>query len=425
VFHTVAHPSSLFTFRKLAILATIIAMIAVFSTGTAAASSLVTTVDLDSTTGGNGSDDKVAVSLAPGTYVFTNIDATYDAWSAWSPSGPWLSYYEYQVGSAGPVQISGPTSNYPLAATALANAQDVIVELSGTTTVYFWIEDATVQGGDNAGGLSIRITKVAPFTDGSLEINAPGLAASPWQVGGDGVNWLSGWNTPDSGLHAVDLNADNAGSQGSVSQSFFTVPGHGYQVVFSISANPQCEGTTPTSKTLIATAGGASLLATSATPTSTNTSALVWTTKSFTFLADASGVATLKFQSTETGACGPLVDGVLVTMNNAAPSANAGGPYTVNEGSSVGVSGSGVDPENDAITYAWDLDNNGSFETPGQSSTFSAAGISGPATRTIRLQACDPYNGCSTGLALVTVNDVAPTLTVGPGALYVEDGPAP
>ena len=54
---------------------------------------------------------------------------------------------------------------------------------------------------------------------------------------------------------------------------------------------------------------------------------------------------------------------------NTAPTADAGGPYSVAEGARsrcprrVGCDG-------DALTYAWDLDNNGSFETAGQSPTY-------------------------------------------------------
>ena len=53
---------------------------------------------------------------------------------------------------------------------------------------------------------------------------------------------------------------------------------------------------------------------------------------------------------------------------NDPPVANAGGPYAVNEGASVALSGSATDVDNTPaqLTYDWDFDNNGSFETPGQ-----------------------------------------------------------
>ena len=50
--------------------------------------------------------------------------------------------------------------------------------------------------------------------------------------------------------------------------------------------------------------------------------------------------------------------------SNKSPMADAGGPYDVDEGSSVQLSGSGTDDDGTVAAYAWDLDNDGSFETP-------------------------------------------------------------
>ncbi|MFC1925721.1 choice-of-anchor C family protein, partial [Chloroflexota bacterium] len=69
------------------------------------------------------------------------------------------------------------------------------------------------------------------------------------------------------------------------------------------------------------------------------------------------------------------------------PIANAGGPYTVNEGSSITLNGSGYDPEGNPVSFAWDLDNDGQYDdATGASPVFSAAGIDGPASRNIGLQ---------------------------------------
>src|SRR2546423_10048863 len=73
---------------------------------------------------------------------------------------------------------------------------------------------------------------------------------------------------------------------------------------------------------------------------------------------------------------------VRLTLNEP-PTVSAGGPYTVAEGGSVPLSASGSDPEGGPLTYAWDLDNNGSYETPGQSPTFSAAALDGPSPHTV------------------------------------------
>jgi predicted extracellular nuclease len=97
-------------------------------------------------------------------------------------------------------------------------------------------------------------------------------------------------------------------------------------------------------------------------------------------------------------------DPVLVGLTlNAAPSVEAGGPYSIVEGSSVLVSAVGSDPDDDPLTYAWDLDNDGTYETAGQSATFSAAGLEAPATRTIGVQVTDPSGLTATDTAVVNV----------------------
>jgi hypothetical protein len=102
---------------------------------------------------------------------------------------------------------------------------------------------------------------------------------------------------------------------------------------------------------------------------------------------------------------------VLITINpiNDAPTANAGGPYSVLEGGSVSVTANGNDVDGDSLTFAWDLDNNLSFETPGKTVTFSAADLDGPSKLTIKVRVTD---GTLSGTAEATVQvvNVAPTL---------------
>jgi uncharacterized protein len=97
-------------------------------------------------------------------------------------------------------------------------------------------------------------------------------------------------------------------------------------------------------------------------------------------------------------------DPVLVGFDlNAAPTVDAGGPYAAVEGSTVNVTATGSDPDGDALTYAWDLDDNGTFETAGQSATFSAAAIQAPATRTIRVRVTDESGLTATDTAVVNI----------------------
>ncbi|HEU0297499.1 MAG TPA: PKD domain-containing protein [Anaerolineales bacterium] len=98
---------------------------------------------------------------------------------------------------------------------------------------------------------------------------------------------------------------------------------------------------------------------------------------------------------------------VTMSVTNQPPTTDAGGPYSVDEGASVTVNASGNDPEGGALVYAWDLDNNGTFETPGQSATFSAVSLAGPSSHTIAVQVTDDGGLTATDQATVNVLDVA------------------
>jgi VCBS repeat-containing protein len=99
---------------------------------------------------------------------------------------------------------------------------------------------------------------------------------------------------------------------------------------------------------------------------------------------------------------------------NQPPTADANGPYSVAEGGSVILDGSGSsDPDDDPMTFAWDLDNNGTFETSGQNPTFTAASRDGPDSQTVVLQVCDTSDACDTDTATITINNEAPTATFG------------
>ena len=99
---------------------------------------------------------------------------------------------------------------------------------------------------------------------------------------------------------------------------------------------------------------------------------------------------------------------VRVSLNDP-PTVSAGGPYAVDEGSSTTLTASGSDPEGGALSYDWDLDGNGSFETPGQSVSFSAG--DGPAVPTVSVQTTDDVGNTATDSVTVTVQNVPPTAT--------------
>jgi len=107
---------------------------------------------------------------------------------------------------------------------------------------------------------------------------------------------------------------------------------------------------------------------------------------------------------------------------NLPPSAIAGGPYTVGEGASLLLNGSGTDPEGRPLTFTWDLNNDGIFEASGQAPIFSAAGRDGPDSQAVVLRVCDDTATCVTDTMIVNILNTAPTATFAVTASLVIEG---
>jgi uncharacterized delta-60 repeat protein len=104
---------------------------------------------------------------------------------------------------------------------------------------------------------------------------------------------------------------------------------------------------------------------------------------------------------------------------NVPPTANAGGPYSVNEGSTVELSGEGsIDPDGTIVSWEWDFDYDGSnfdSDATGTTTMFSAANLDGPTTRTVALRVTDDLGATHVVTTTVDVLNVAPMLsTSGP-----------
>jgi VCBS repeat-containing protein len=117
---------------------------------------------------------------------------------------------------------------------------------------------------------------------------------------------------------------------------------------------------------------------------------------------------------------GPAVVTLTITGTNDAPLADAGGPYSVDEGGTLALTGTATDPEQGVLTFDWDLDGDGSFETPGQTVSLSAG--DGPATRTVFVRATDPEGAPGMDSATVTIRNVAPGAA---GDAFATDEDAP
>jgi Trypsin/PKD domain len=100
---------------------------------------------------------------------------------------------------------------------------------------------------------------------------------------------------------------------------------------------------------------------------------------------------------------------------NRAPFASAGqNAYSVPEGRSIALAGTATDPDGDTLDYRWDLNGDGTFESTGQTTTFTALGLDGPVTRVATLRVCDFFGACVEATGLVRVTNAPPRANAGP-----------
>jgi hypothetical protein len=97
-----------------------------------------------------------------------------------------------------------------------------------------------------------------------------------------------------------------------------------------------------------------------------------------------------------------------LVVNNVAPTADAGGPYSGDEGTLIALSGSGGDVDADTLKFAWDLDGDNIFEKLGQNVNFDA--VDDVTAQVVRLRVRDGDGGETIVSSTVTVNNVAPVI---------------
>jgi len=132
----------------------------------------------------------------------------------------------------------------------------------------------------------------------------------------------------------------------------------------------------------------------------------------FSFSAMDNGLYTVTYTVMDDDG-GSASDVVLVTVNNVAPTANAGDDQTVNEGSMVNLSGSFSDPGNDSYSVTWHvLASNGQVIEDGHGSGMSFKALDN-GLYTVTYTVMDDDGGVATDTVLVTVNNVAPHVYVG------------
>jgi uncharacterized delta-60 repeat protein len=147
----------------------------------------------------------------------------------------------------------------------------------------------------------------------------------------------------------------------------------------------------------------------------------------------ADGTVNYTISATATDEDGTYAAGntIAVTVQNVAPTANAGGPYATFDDTPITLTGSGSDPAGaaDPLTFAWDLDGDNIFGETGASAargdeigasvTFNPTGLP-TSTQTVKLQVSDGDGGVAIATSTVQILNTG-TIVVG-GVLYIVGG---
>lgn len=121
----------------------------------------------------------------------------------------------------------------------------------------------------------------------------------------------------------------------------------------------------------------------------------------------------------------------VATLFNHPPVADAGGPYTIDEGSILVIDASGSsDSDPDTLTYQWDLDGDSIFGEAGEPNTalatvtwatLAALGVTAEGVHTIRVQVDDGRGESDIQSTTFTITNVAPVFTSSDTASVIEN----
>jgi len=104
--------------------------------------------------------------------------------------------------------------------------------------------------------------------------------------------------------------------------------------------------------------------------------------------------------------------GVAVVANRPPVPAVSVSPPVVAGGHAVTLDASGSrDPEGERLRYEWDLDGNGSFETPGGTTPAISHAYSGTTTLTAHVRVTDPHGSSGVAGGLVRVDSIRPVIS--------------
>jgi pimeloyl-ACP methyl ester carboxylesterase len=90
--------------------------------------------------------------------------------------------------------------------------------------------------------------------------------------------------------------------------------------------------------------------------------------------------------------------------SHGAPSVTTTGPYMMYTGDTLQLTASGADPEGDPLSYAWDLDSNGTYETAGRVVSYTAPASTVASTITVSVRVTDPSGNAATAQTTIDIS---------------------
>lgn len=102
--------------------------------------------------------------------------------------------------------------------------------------------------------------------------------------------------------------------------------------------------------------------------------------------------------------------------------ADAGGPYSGNEGSPIALNASSSSPSASITRYQWDCTDNGSYDVSSSRSTGKACTYADSGTYRVRLRVTDASHNTAEDTAVVTVNNVPPKATLSGAPTSLNEG---
>jgi len=364
------------------------------------------------------------VAVAGGPYTGNkNTTITVDGSFSSDPDGTIVNY-AWDCDSDGTTEASSPSPTagciYPNTGTFTATLT-VTDNDGGTDTDTATVNVPTVVPVADAGGPYAGTQGVPVGLDGSGSTDADGnIVTYEWDCEGDGIFEFSSFNSNDVtctystiGVYTLQLRVTDDDGNQDVDTAQVTLT----NILPIADAGGPYTGTEATPVAVDGTGSGdidGSIVQYSWDCDSDGLPDVILPTPNgATCTYPGSGTFTITLTVTDDDGATDT-DTATVTVVSSPPNANAGGPYSGDEGSLILLDASGSsDAGGNIVSYQWDCTSDGVFDINSTQPLGSGCSYEDEGNFTVTLQVTDNDGDSSTSVATIAVANVAPTLSVG------------